>query len=53
MLDAARGVAEGSDYDATLEEIVVTYGGPTNIESGRGQPEQGTNDASGSARRRS
>jgi len=36
MLDAARGVAEGSDYDTTQEEIVVTYGGPTNVESGTG-----------------
>ena len=33
MLDAARGVAEGSDYDTTLEEIVVTYGGTTHVES--------------------
>jgi hypothetical protein len=28
--------AEGSDYDTTQEEIVVTYGGPTNVESGTG-----------------
>jgi len=51
MLDAARGVAEGSDYDTTLEEIVVTYGGTTNVESRGGQPEHGTNGTSGSARR--
>ena len=36
---------KGVDYGTTQEEIVVTYGGITNVEGG--QPEHGTKGTSG------